>query len=63
MTTVRPAKLDLATFVARLTFRIEELEREGDALRDELLRVLDRLTPKARARYVTDRERRGGPSP
>ena len=46
-----------------LTAELARLEAELDALRAELLRCQDALTPRARSRYLADRERRGGPAP
>ena len=46
-----------------LDMELARLESENDALLQELLEALDRLTRRQRERYERDREARGGPSP
>ena len=46
-----------------LTARVATLEREIDAVRNELLHAVDALTPARRKRYDQERDERGGPLP
>lgn len=46
-----------------LAARVARLERENDALREELLRAIDSLPPRSRRRYTERREERGGIAP
>ena len=49
--------------VLDLGAELVRLERECDELRGELLKAQDAMTPRQRAKYLAERERRGGPSP
>ena len=44
--------------VLDLGAELVRLESENDALRDELLKAQDAMTPRQRAKYLAERERR-----